>query len=161
MIFSPQSKVWIYQSNRKFSTDEVIEIQEILNEFTHQWKAHGNQLKAKGEIFHHYFIVITVDEDVANTTGCSVDASVRLMKDIEQKFDLDLFNRFNMAYLEDEEVHVVGKEDFETLIAAKKIDRNTIVFNNLVNNLADFDQKWQVPIKDSWHNNIFAEHLNI
>lgn len=159
MIFSPQSKVWIYQSNRRFTDQETSEIQNILNDFVVQWTAHGHQLKAKAEIFHQYFIVLTVDQDVANATGCSIDASVRVIKDIESNFGLDLFDRFNMAYKIDDDVHVATKEDFETLISIKKIGLDTIVFNNLVQTLEDFEQKWEVPLQDSWHKNIFAEQL--
>ena len=159
MIFSPQSKVWIYQSNRRFTDQETSEIQDILNDFLVQWTAHGHQLKAKAEVFHQYFIVLTVDQDVANATGCSIDASVRVIKDIESKFGLDLFDRFNMAYKIDDDVHVATKEDFETLISIKKIGLDTIVFNNLVQTLEDFEQKWEVPLQDSWHKNIFAEQL--
>jgi hypothetical protein len=159
MIFSPQSKVWIYQSNRRFTDQETSEIQNILNDFVAQWTAHGHQLKAKAEIFHQYFIVLTVDQDVANATGCSIDASVRVIKEIESKFGLDLFDRFNMAYKIDDDVHVATKEDFETLISIKKIGLDTIVFNNLVQTLEDFEQKWEVPLQDSWHKNIFAEQL--
>lgn len=159
MIFSPQSKVWIYQSNRRFTDQETAEIQGILNDFVAQWTAHGHQLKAKAEVFHQYFIVLTVDQDVANATGCSIDSSVRVIKDIESKFGLDLFDRFNMAYKVDDDVHVATKEDFETLISIKKIGLETIVFNNLVQTLEDFEQKWEVPLQDSWHKNIFAEQL--
>lgn len=160
MIFSPQSKVWIYQSNRKFTDQEASEIHDILTRFVAQWTAHGSQLKAKAEIFHHYFIVLTVDPEVANATGCSIDSSVRIIKEIESQFGLDLFDRFNMAYKVDDDVHVASKEDFETLISAKKIGLETIVFNNLVQNLEEFEQKWEVPLKDSWHKHIFAEQLN-
>lgn len=160
MIFSPQSKVWIYQSNRKFSEQETLEIQSLLNDFVDQWTAHGAQLKAKAEVFYHYFIVLTVDQDVANATGCSIDSSVRAIKEIESKFGLDLFDRFNMAYKIEDEVHVVPKEDFETLITIKKIGLETVVFNNLVQTLEEFEQKWEVPLQDSWHKNIFAEQLN-
>lgn len=160
MIFSPQSKVWIYQSNRRFTDQETAEIQNILNDFVAQWTAHGHQLKAKAEVFHHYFIVLTVDQEVANATGCSIDSSVRVIKEIESKFGLDLFDRFNMAYKIGDDVHVATKEDFETLICIKKIGLETIVFNNLVQTLEDFEQKWEVPLQDSWHKNIFAEQLN-
>lgn len=160
MIFSPQSKVWIYQSNRRFTDQETAEIQNILNDFVAQWTAHGHQLKAKAEVFHHYFIVLTVDQEVANATGCSIDSSVRVIKEIESKFGLDLFDRFNMAYKIGDDVHVATKEDFETLISIKKIGLETIVFNNLVQTLEDFEQKWEVPLQDSWHKNIFAEQLN-
>ncbi len=159
MIFSPQSKVWIYQSNRKLTPQETAEIQQKLDEFTSEWKAHGHQLKAKGEIFHDFFIVLTADQEASQSTGCSIDASVRLMKELEIKYNLDLFNRFNMAYKLDDEVHVVPKEDFETLITIKKINSDTIIYNNLVQTLAEFEQKWEVPMKDSWHQNIFATQL--
>ena len=41
----------------------------------------------------------------------------------------------------------------------KKITPETIVFNNLVQNLAEFQEKWEVPIKDSWHKLVFADHF--
>ncbi|WP_293297758.1 ABC transporter ATPase [Pedobacter sp. UBA4863] len=160
MTFSPQSKVWIYQSNRKFNGTEATEIQRILNDFVVQWTAHGNHLNAKAEIFYNYFIVLTVDEGVANATGCSIDSSVRAIKEIERQYNLDLFDRFNMAYKIGNEVHVATKEDFETLITIKKIDLNTTVFNNLVPTLADFQQKWEVKLEDSWHKQIFATQLD-
>ena len=159
MSFSPQSKVWIYQSDREFSNEEQQAIQLQLNDFTAQWKAHGHQLQAKAEILYNYFIVFIVDEASAGTTGCSIDASVRVIKGIEQEYSVDLFNRFNMAYKVDDKVVVLNKEDFETLISIKKITRDSIVFNNLVQTLEDFENKWEVPFKDSWHNKVFADLL--
>ena len=160
MIFSPQSKIWIYQSNRQFTAIEAQEIQQKLNAFTAHWKAHGHQLKAKAEIPYNFFIVFTVDQDTASATGCSIDASVKVIKEIETTYNVDLFDRFNMAYKIDDDVHVLTKEDFETLITIKKIDGQTIVFNNLVQNLQEFQQKWEVPLADSWHKMVFAEQLN-
>jgi len=159
MSFSPQSKIWIYQGDREFTKQEADTIQQQLDGFTTQWKAHGHQLQAKAEILYNYFIVFTVDETTAGTTGCSIDASVRIMKGIEQEFGIDLFNRFNMAYKVDDKVVVVNKEDFETLISIKKVTPDTIVFNNLVQTLADFETKWEVPFKDSWHMKLFADLL--
>lgn len=160
MNFSPQSKVWIYQSSRQFTEAEVKDIQQQLDEFTAQWTAHGHQLKAKAEIPYGFFIVLIVDQDAASSTGCSIDASVREIKKIEQTYGVDLFNRFNMAYKLEDKVHVASKEDFETLITIKNITADTTVFNNLVATLEEFQQKWEVKIADSWHNMIFAEQLN-
>jgi hypothetical protein len=159
MSFSPQSKVWIYQSDRELTNPEITAIRQQLNDFTSQWKAHGHQLQAKAEILYNYFIVFIVDEATAGATGCSIDASVRIVKGLEQEFGIDLFNRFNIAYKVGDKVVVVNKEDFETLISIKKINRESIVFNNLVQTLADFETKWEVPFKDSWHNKVFAELL--
>ena len=159
MSFSPQSKVWIYQSDRQFTPEEVNTIQQKLNDFTAQWKAHGHQLLTKAEVRYNFFIVLTVDEASANTTGCSIDASVKVIKDIEQTYNVDLFNRFNMAYKTDEKVVVVGKEDFETLISIGKVGPGTIVYNNLVQTLDELENKWEVPFENSWHSKIFGHLL--
>ncbi len=159
MSFSPQSKVWVYQSDRKFSAAEVETIQQQLNDFTAQWKAHGHQLMAKAEVLYNYFIIFIVDEASAKATGCSIDASVRVVKEIEQTYHVDLFNRFNMAYKANDQVVVSNKEDFETLISIGKVGPGTIVFNNLVQNLGEFETKWEVPFENSWHSTIFAHLL--
>lgn len=159
MSFSPKSKVWIYQSDRELKPEEVASIQQRLDSFTSQWKAHGHQLLAKAEILHNFFIVFIVDEESASVTGCSIDSSVRIIKELEQEFNLDLFNRFNIAYKQDDIVIVVSKEDFETLINIKKIGPKTIVYNNLVANLGEFQTKWEIPFEDSWHNTVFSHLL--
>ena len=159
MTFSPQSKIWIYQSNRQFTEKEAAEIQQKLDAFTVQWAAHGHQLKAKAEIPYRYFIVLIVDQEAASATGCSIDSSVRVIKEIENSYGVDLFDRFNMAYKIEDEVHVTKKEDFETLITIKKITPQTIVFNNLVQTLGEYEQKWELPLAESWHHLIFAEQL--
>ncbi|RYG20174.1 MAG: ABC transporter ATPase [Chitinophagaceae bacterium] len=156
MIFSPQSRVWIYQSNREFNITEEKEILQKLEAFTGQWKAHGNELMAKAEIRYGFFIILTVDETQAGVTGCSIDSSVRIIKDIEQTYNVDLFNRFNIAYKLDNEVHVQGKEDFETLVNIKNITPETIVFNNMVQTVQELETKWEIPFKDSWHAHIFG-----
>ncbi|MFD2582116.1 ABC transporter ATPase [Pedobacter vanadiisoli] len=159
MSFSPQSRVWIYQSNRKFTSNEEDEILNKLTAFTNQWKAHGNELLAKAEIRYGFFIILTVDENQAGVTGCSIDSSVRLIKEIEQEYHVDLFNRFNMAYKVNDEVVVNSKEDFETLVNIKQVTPETIVFNNMVQNLAELETKWEVPFQNSWHSTVFAHLL--
>lgn len=159
MSFSPQSKVWIYQSNRAFTPDEVNAIQLKLNDFTSQWKAHGHQLKAKAEVIHQFFLVFIVDEASAGVTGCSIDASVRVIKEIEQEYQVDLFDRFNIAYQVDGQVVVNTKEDFETLVNIKSVGPKTIVYNNLVQNLLEFETKWEIPFEQSWHSKVFAHLL--
>ncbi|MBB6239742.1 hypothetical protein HDC90_004401 [Pedobacter sp. AK013] len=159
MSFSPQSRVWIYQSDRKFTSIEETEILNKLAAFTNQWKAHGNELLAKAEIRYGFFIILTVDESQAGVTGCSIDSSVRLIKEIEQEYHVDLFNRFNIAYRVNGEVVVNSKEDFETLVNIKQVTPETIVFNNMVQNLAELESKWEVPFQNSWHSTVFAHLL--
>ena len=155
MSISPQSRVWIYQSDRKFSNTEESLILDKLAVFTNQWKAHGSELSASAEIKHGLFIVLVVDETQANVTGCSIDSSVRLMKEIEQELNIDLFNRFNVVYLAGDEAKLVSRAQFEALLASVEITGESIVFNNLVQNFEEYQTKWQIPFKNSWHSKVF------
>ena len=157
MQFSEQSRVWIYQSDRELYDEQVKELQENLNNFTAEWTAHNHQLKAKAEIRYNRFLILIVDESQAGASGCSIDKSVNFMKKIEQQFGINLFDRFNLAYREGEKVLSLPRHDFEELLKQGKINKQTIVFNNLVQNLSELEKNWEVPFKDSWHVQLFRD----
>jgi hypothetical protein len=156
MRFSEQSRVWIYQSDRELYDDEVKQLHEILNNFASEWTAHNNQLKAKAEIRYNRFLILIVDESQAGASGCSIDKSVNFIKRLEQEFKINLLDRFNLAYREREKVLSAPRDEFEDLLRSGKINSSTIVYNNLVQNLEQLETKWEVPFKDSWHNQLFG-----
>jgi hypothetical protein len=156
MLNNPHTKVWIYQNNLPFPLQNISEIEAILTTFTKGWQAHGKPLKAGFELKHNLFIVLWVDEGEAAASGCSIDASVRVIKEIEQRFNLDLFNRFNMAWLQDGAVYTTDKENFAQLVLNKHIKHNTLVFNNMVQTAHEYKHEWQIPFAQSWHSKVFA-----
>src|SRR5690606_11396215 len=115
MMFSPQSKVWIYQSNRLFTHSDLAYLHETLAAFTESWTAHTQQLKAGYEIKYGHFIILIVDETLTGASGCSIDKSVHLMKEIEQKLNIDLFDRFQVAWKNGDNLTVSTKAEFEKL----------------------------------------------
>lgn len=155
MQISENSRIWIYQSNRILNQAEESEIQAILNNFTSNWQAHGHDLAAFGEIYYHQFIILSVDEQIAGATGCSIDKSVALMKEIEQKFNINLFDRFRIAYRLENELKSCDKVEFEELIKKGVVNENTIVFNNLIQTRKELNTNWEIPFKDSWHARVF------
>nr|WP_294941432.1 ABC transporter ATPase [uncultured Mucilaginibacter sp.] len=157
MEFSSQSRVWVYQSDRKLTDAEALQIQVQLDNFTTGWTAHNNQLKAKAGIRYNRFLILIVDESQAGASGCSIDKSVNFMKQLEQQFGLNLFDRFNLAYRDGEEILSVPRQQFENLLKEGKITTETIVFNNLVQNVTELNTKWEVPFKDSWHIQLFRD----
>jgi hypothetical protein len=157
MQFSENSRVWIYQSDKKLADAVVNEIQQRLNTFTTEWTAHNNQLKAKAEIRHNRFFILIVDETQAGASGCSIDKSVNFMKRLEQEFGLNLFDRFNLAFREADEVLSLPRHQFEAKLKDGSINTQTIVYNNLVQNLTELQSNWEVPFKDSWHIQLFRD----
>ena len=156
MKISEKARVWIYQSNRSLSLTEETGIKDLLYNFISQWEAHGSKLTALAEIRYNRFIILAVDEEQAGATGCSIDKSVNLMKHIENEFGINLFDRFNIAYRDVEAINSCGREDFERLVLDGRVTSETIVFNNLVQTLAEMETNWEVPFRNSWHQNIFG-----
>lgn len=154
-MINEQSRVWIYQSNREFNINELSQLADILNNFTQSWSAHNQQLKATYEIKYHRFIILIVDESQAGASGCSIDKSVHLVQKIEQQFNVNLFDRLNIAYKKSEFIETANRMDFEQLINDGLISENTIVFNNLVSTYKDYLNNWETPLKNSWHASFF------
>ncbi len=146
------SRVWIYQSNRSFSDQELQEINSKLEEFITQWTAHGADLKASFEIKYKRFITLALDQKLNSATGCSIDASVRFIQQLEKDYNVDLLDKMNVSYKQGEFVAYKTLTDFRKMAKEKAVSKNTIVFNNLVNTKAEYLEEWEVPASDSWHN---------
>lgn len=151
-----QSRVWIYQANRKLNEKEVIEIKKYGAKFIAQWAAHGSDLQAAFEVFYNQFIVLFADESQVRASGCSIDSSVRFIKEIEKEYQLDLFDRLNLTYKEGSEIKMMAMADFQMALENGHLNNETVVFNNLIETKADFDSKWEVPVKESWHSNLIT-----
>jgi hypothetical protein len=160
MNFSENSRVWIYQADRNLAPNELPLIEERLATFTATWEAHGKALKARAEIRYNRFIILMVDETQAPVTGCSIDKSVALLKTIEQEFNLNLFDRMQIAYRDENGIQVCSKDAFEEFIAKGLVNENTLVFNNLAQTYGTLQNGWEVPAKQSWHLKLFAKSLS-
>src|SRR2546423_1892593 len=97
--FYNDSKVWIYQGSRAFTNGEALQIEDMLQTFVTDWKSHGTPVKGYANLFFGWFIVLMADETATGVSGCSTDSSVRLIKDIEQKFAVQLFDRQTLAFV--------------------------------------------------------------
>ena len=151
-------RIWIYQADRVLDSREQQQILDRLASFTEQWRAHGKELSARVEIRHGLFVIITVDDSVAPPTGCSIDKSVHLLKEIEQELGVGLFDRMKIAYrkLPAGEIAIASREDFQRLIDEGQVTADSLVFNNLVSSYPDLADKWEVPMSQSWHAQVFA-----
>jgi len=150
-------RIWIYQTDRQLTEGEKRYILDKLDGFTSQWKAHGKALAAKAEIRYDRFIILMVDDEVAPPTGCSIDKSVHLLKEIEAATGLTLFDRMQVAYRDASGIQAVSRAEFERLLAAGEVTDRTIVFNNLVASYPELETHWEVPLSDSWHARVFFQ----
>jgi hypothetical protein len=148
--FNDDSRVWIYQSNRRFTLNEVLQIDESLQDFTFVWKSHGEDVKGFGKLLFGQFIILMADETAAGVSGCSTDSSVRLIKNIEQDFNIDLFNRQLLAFIVNERIQIIPLNQLSDAIKSDLISPDTLYFNNTLQTKAELMTNWLIPIKASW-----------
>ena len=150
------SRVWIYQASRSFTEDELKEISNKLDTFIEHWTAHGSDLQSGYCIRYKRFIIIGLNQDINAATGCSIDASVYFIQQLEKGYNVDLMDKMNVSYKQGEFVAYKTLLEFKKMAKDKAVSKNTIVFNNLVTNIAEFNENWEVPAQDSWHSRFLS-----
>ncbi|WP_430908630.1 ABC transporter ATPase [Maribacter sp. 2-571] len=145
------SRVWIYQANRTFTDIELEEIKTETDTFLKAWTAHGQALNAGYEIPYKRFLIIGLDQTDASASGCSIDASVHFIQQLEQKYDVLLLDKMNVSYKQGEYVAYKPLTEFKKMAKAKSVSAKTVVFNNLVATKEEYLDHWEVPASESWH----------
>jgi hypothetical protein len=148
--FHGDSRVWIYQCNRLFTLNEALEIEEILKEFILKWNSHGTPVTGEAHLFFGQFIIFIADETATGVSGCSTDSSVRIIKDIEQKFLVSMFDRTSLAFIVKDKIQLLPLSQLQYALDNGFIDLDTPYFNNVVQTKSELETKWIIPLKDSW-----------
>lgn len=150
-----ESRVWIYQSNRRLQPEELNQIETALQQFVENWAAHGKALQASYEIRYDRFIVLAVDQEFNAATGCSIDASVHFIQELEKQFDVVLLDKMNVTYRLGDHIAHKSLIDFKKMVKDRAVSPQTIVFNNLVNTIEEYQNDWEVEASQSWHSRFF------
>ncbi len=148
--FNDNSRVWIYQCNRLFTLDEALQIEELLEDFTKTWLSHGAKVKGYANLFFGQFIILMADESATGVSGCSTDSSVRLIKNIEQDYNVNLFDRQTLAFVVKERIHLLKMEQLDNAIADEFINADTLYFNNTIQTKNELLTRWIIAVKESW-----------
>ncbi|WP_121665307.1 ABC transporter ATPase [Mesonia aquimarina] len=146
------ARIWIYQSNRPFTEDELKKIKPQLDQFIENWTAHGANLKSGYVMPYNRFIILGLDQDINAASGCSIDASVHFVQSLEKEYQVDLLDKMNVTFKQGEFIAYKPLADFKKLVKNKSVSPKTIVFNNLVNTKEEYQFDWEIPLQESWHN---------
>jgi len=148
--FNNNSRVWIYQSNRMFTLHEAFQIEDMLKTFVSSWHSHGSPVTGYANLFFGQFIVLIADETKSGVSGCSTDSSVRMIKDIEQMFNVNMFDRLLLGFIVKERVQMIPMAQLYYALENNFIEPTTLYFNNTVPDLEQLKNKWLIPLKESW-----------
>jgi hypothetical protein len=148
--FPPESKIWVYAANRTLTTQEVLAVETSLQVFTQSWTAHEMPMRAASVVLYNQIVVIALDETQHSISGCGIDKSVKLMKDLGEQLKVNFFNRMQVLCLFSETLQIFDKHSLQLAINAGEVDANTQVWNPVVANLGEFLNKGFVKLSDFW-----------
>jgi hypothetical protein len=146
----PNARLWIYQSDRSLSKDEEKNLSSELEQFCEQWKAHGQNLKTSFIIKHRHFVILAVDENYNDASGCSIDGSVRILKSLHERSGINFLDRSRVAFSIDNEIQTFSLNELKNLFSSGRLSASTLTFNNLIATKLDFDKEWLTTVEKSW-----------
>lgn len=148
------ARIWVYQTDQELDESTLTFIQQTLEGQVNQWAAHGVPLVGSVKIFHNRFVVVAVDEVQNQASGCSIDASTRWLKELGVAMNLNFFDR-SIAFIHQDGIQSVEMLKIKTLVSEGIITPETFIFNNLVANIGEFKNNWQVTAAQSWMKRYF------
>lgn len=144
------ARVWIYQASRPLTSAETVGLLPTLAQFAEQWTSHGRQLLASAEVLHQHFLVVGLDEGIAGASGCSIDASVHFVAQLEQQLGLELLEKSRLAFLQNGTVGLLDRREMKAAVANGTITADTFYFDNTLSDKGELDSHWPRPAGQTW-----------
>ena len=144
------ARIWIYQAGRTLSQSEKNTISDTLAAFTHSWVAHGNPLKTSFTILYDQFIVLAADENFNEASGCSIDSSVRVIRQLDEQFSLGLFDRTKIGFLKGEQLEMIPLNELANALAQGRWKHDSMFFNNVIGSKGELKSGWIIPANKTW-----------
>lgn len=146
------SRLWIFGSSRPLSDDETGRLLAEVDAFLEGWKAHGHELAAAREWRYGRFLLVAVDDRVSAPSGCSIDALVRRLREMERELELTLVGSAPVWYRDAEGIARVSRSEFRDQAAQGRITPETTVFDLSVTRLGELREgRWETRADRSWH----------
>lgn len=158
---SKNSRIWVYQGNRKLTSQEQKVCLERVESFLREWAAHGNALKASASVRHDFFLIIGTDESFNMASGCSINTQVRFVQQLSFDLGIDFFQRTNIAFLIDKQIELVPLSQIKSEIEKGRISTQTLFFDNTIQTKSQLVNNWCVEAGKTWLNRYFKQPINV
>lgn len=145
-----ESRVWIYTGTRAFTPAEEKSVSELLESFCSNWAAHGEPLKTSFKIEKSQFIIMALDEDFANPSGCSIDSSVGILRQIQSGTGIDFLNRSVVPFLINNQVALIPLSNLKANFASGELKSDTLTFHTLATTKREWESSSTIPAEKSW-----------
>jgi hypothetical protein len=153
---STDARLWIFAAARALSDAEQQRVLDETDAFIAQWTAHGLPLTAARDLRYGQFLFIGVDERASGASGCSIDALVRRMRDLQAALGVELVNHGPVVFRRGASIARVTRDEFATLASSGDVTPDTVVFDNTLTTVGELREgRWEVRAAESWHARAF------
>jgi len=154
------ARLWGFGVSRSLGPEEEGRLLRVVDGFLDGWKAHGHPLAASRAWVYGRFLLVGVDERVTPPSGCSIDALVRSLRELEEELEVEILGGAPVWYRgdgPDGDVHRVSRAGFRSLVEAGEVGPETIVFDLSVTRVGELrGGGWETPASRSWHQRYFG-----
>ena len=148
------AKIWIFPSRKKFYANEIEGLENKISVFTKTWMDNNPTLKATSFLKYNRFVVICATLETAISTTITNELIAFIIA-LQADYNTELMDKMNACFKQGEYVQYKELKDFKKLIKDKAVNKNTIVFDNLVATKQEFETYWELPASESWYGNMF------
>ncbi|MDX1905841.1 MAG: hypothetical protein SF053_02325 [Bacteroidia bacterium] len=145
-----QQYTWIYTLSEPLTDDAATALQEAFDQFTRQWKSHGDLVTGRIELHAHRFVTVQADPAQHRPSGCSIDTMRRTVTEILTQRSLTWLDASWIAWRDkDHHIRTVHYREIAALIRAGEMGPDTLVFDHSLGQSDDLS-RWELPLAQTW-----------
>lgn len=156
------ARIWIYGAQNCLDEAQINRLETHMGQFLKEWNSHQNPVVPAWKLQQSRFVIIGVDESSSALSGCSIDSMVRNLKTFDSVTGLNFLGTSSLIFYKDhnDSIQCIDRPGFAELVREDVVNDHTVVFNNVIRTVGEFrNGKWEVPMRDSWHMNVFGKLL--
>lgn len=145
----PDARIWIYAAPRLFSQEECDSLNAELKRFSEEWTAHKRPVKTFAGIVNSAFILMAADDSINEVSGCSIDSSVKFIKSLGTRLNMDFFDRHRVTYKIGSEIKITSLTKFQEMVRDGVLSPETPVFNTWISSKILYNFSFEISYKNS------------
>jgi hypothetical protein len=150
------ARIWTFGVQRDLTPQEEERLLRAVDEFLDGWTTHGTPLRGGRSWYYGRLLVVGVDEAAAPPSGCSIDALVHALQELEVSLDTRIVDNSMVWYRQGDEVRCDSRGGFRRRAESGEVSPDTTVFDTTVIRLGEFRAgHWEASAGERWHRRAF------
>lgn len=150
-----EARVWISGFTTELKDADLELVRSKYESFLKQWKSHGKELRGAFDVVERRFVILALEND-ADASGCAIDASMGILKDLKKDHNLDALGANKIFFEKENNIECLERIFFSKRCKEGEITPDTVVYNCLHTRLGEYRELGlKTTFKESWHAKAF------